>query len=171
MTRFKGFSDGKINITMVHAQFISEVVPMIGDLAELKVCLYCYYALAQKEGQYRYLMREDFVNNPELMEGLKSLSDNVESVLDSALDKALEHGFLLSKGILIDGRHASLYFMNTSKSKVMMDERTGSSRPRVAHASSGMQAHQSPVSSTVNGTANEWAPSPPNSTSTRADKT
>ena len=63
MTKFKGFSAGKPNTIAIHTQFVSEVVPMIDDLAELKICLFSYFALMQKEGQYRYLVQDDFAQN------------------------------------------------------------------------------------------------------------
>jgi|GEM_PF-90383 len=122
MTKFKGFAPGKINITMVHAQFISEVVPMIDDLAELKVCLFCYYALAQKQGEYRYLTRADFTGNRELMQGLALIEDKPELLLDEALNNAVNHGFLLAKSVQVDGQDEQLYFMNTVKSRQMIAE-------------------------------------------------
>lgn len=122
MTKFKGFPAGQTNTVTIHAQFISEVVPMIDDLAELKVCLFCYYALLQKEGQYRYLTRADFAGNVELMEGLRTVGENTETILDDALDKAVQHGFLLSKAILQDNNQQQLYFMNTEKSRAALRE-------------------------------------------------
>ena len=122
MTKFKGFTEGKINITMVHTQFISEIVPLIKDLAELKVCLFCYYALAQKEGDYRYLTREDFANNSELMQGLQAIHGYSDSTLDNALHKAVKHGFLLCKTVIFDQQDTQLYFMNTIKSRAMIDD-------------------------------------------------
>lgn len=120
MTRFKGFAPGKINITMVHAQFISELVPMIDDLAELKVCLFCYYALAQKQGQYRYLTHADFADNPELMQGLSNIGKNV---LDTALEQAVEHGFLLAGDVSLDNHQTKrLYFMNTAKGRIAIQQ-------------------------------------------------
>lgn len=122
MSKFKGFSAGQSNTISIHARFISEVVPMIDDLAELKVSLFCYFALTQKEGQYRYLTRADFAGNPELMQGLALIDDKTELLLNEALNKAVNHGFLLMKTVLIDGQEAQLYFMNTAKSKLMIQE-------------------------------------------------
>lgn len=122
MTRFNGFSAGQSNTISIHARFISEVVPMIDDLAELKVSLFSYFALTQKEGQYRYLTRADFANNSELMQGLALIEDKPELVLDEALNKAVNHGFLLMKTVQIDAKEAELYFMNTARSKVIIAE-------------------------------------------------
>ena len=123
MTKFKGFSAGKPNSINIHAQFISEVVPMIDDLAELKVCLFSYYALTQKEGQYRYLTHNDFADNAELMRGLESLNGNPETILLSALDKAVEHGFLLAGDVVMNtGQSKRLYFMNTARGRVAIQQ-------------------------------------------------
>lgn len=113
MTKFKGFPPGKPHSITIHAQFITQVVPMIDDLAELKVCLFCYYALPQKTGDYRYLTREDFANSDELMRGLEGIAEHTDSVLDAALEKAVEHGFLLRADIELDKGNQGLYFVNT----------------------------------------------------------
>ncbi len=122
MSKFIGFSAGQSNTISIHARFISEVVPMIDDIAELKICLFAYYALTQKEGQYRYLSRADFANNPELMQGLKIIEGYSDNLLDEALIKAVNHGFLLSKSVQVDNQDTQLYFMNTARSKVIIAE-------------------------------------------------
>lgn len=122
MTLFKGFPPGKPNTVSLHAQFITQVVPMIDDLAELKVCLFCYYALLQKEGEYRYLTREDFANSAELKKGLETVSEDTDSVLDSALEKAVEHGFLLAADVELDKGNQRLYFVNTAKGRTAIHQ-------------------------------------------------
>lgn len=112
MTTFKGFPSGKAQTVAIHSQFISEIVPQIDNLAELKLCLFCYYALLQKEGHYRYLCRSDFLSSAELMQGLGD-----EASLDTALALAVEHGFLLAADVLLDKGQERLYFVNTAKGR------------------------------------------------------
>ena len=50
MQRFNGFPPGKARTVAVPGQFFSELLPMIDDLAELKVTLYLFWALQQQEG-------------------------------------------------------------------------------------------------------------------------
>jgi len=122
MTIFKGFPPGKQNTISLHAQFITQLVPMIDDLAELKVCLFCYYALLQKEGEYRYLSHEDFANSAELKKGLETISEDTDSVLDSALEKAVEHAFLLCADVELEKSKQRLYFMNTAKGRTAIHQ-------------------------------------------------
>ncbi|GAB5493318.1 MAG: DnaD domain protein [Phototrophicaceae bacterium] len=123
MPKFKGFSAGKPNTIAIHAQFFSEVVPMIDDLAELKICLFSYFALMQKEGQYRYLIQDDFAQNTDLMRGLEELGDNPALVLDDALDKAVKDGFLLVGDITLDTQQTKrLYFMNTARGRLAIQQ-------------------------------------------------
>lgn len=122
MTKFKGFPPEQRNTVTLHAQFISEVVPMIDDLAELKVCLFCYYALLQKQGDYRYLTRDDFANSAEFMQGLEGIAEDVHAMLDMALAKAVEHGFLLCADVAIEKSTQRLYFVNTAKGRTAIQQ-------------------------------------------------
>lgn len=117
MTTFKGFPSGKAQTVAIHSQFISELVPQIDNLAELKLCLFCYYALLQKEGEYRYLRRGDLLSSAELMQGL-----GAEAVLDTALAQAVEHGFLLAADVLLDKGQERLYFVNTAKGRKAIEQ-------------------------------------------------
>jgi DNA replication protein len=117
MTTFKGFPSGKAQTVAIHSQFISELVPQIDNLAELKLCLFCYYALLQKEGHYRYLRREDLLRSAELMQGLGD-----EAVLDEALAQAVEHGFLLAAEVKLDKVNERLYFVNTAKGRSAIEQ-------------------------------------------------
>jgi DNA replication protein len=117
MTTFKGFPSGKAQTVAIHSQFISELVPQIENLAELKLCLFCYYALLQKEGHYRYLRRDDLLSSKELMQGLGD-----EAVLDTALAEAVEHGFLLAAEVSLEWGRERLYFVNTAKGRSAVEQ-------------------------------------------------
>ncbi|MGJ3237701.1 MAG: DnaD domain-containing protein [Anaerolineae bacterium] len=124
MTKFEGFSAGKPHTIPIHAQFISDVLPLIDDLAELKLCLFCYAALLQKSGEYRYLTRADLADNPELQASLHSAEPErpFADVLDEALARALEHGFLLAGTITIAQETRTLYLMNTAKGRIALQQ-------------------------------------------------
>ena len=114
MTAFKGFPAGKPNTVPVHTQFISELALQIDDLPTLKLCLFCYYALLQKEGRYRYLTRADFLSNEALLNALGGTTG-----LDDALSKATDGAFLLAETVSLDNTASqTLYFMNTPKGRM-----------------------------------------------------
>jgi DNA replication protein len=117
MTTFKGFPSGKAQTVAIHSQFISEVVPQIDNLAELKLCIFCYYALLQKEGHYRYLRRADLRSSQELMQGLGD-----EEALDTALALAVDHCFLLAIDVSLDKGKERLYFVNTAKGRTAIEQ-------------------------------------------------
>ena len=91
MNVFKGFpDDSKLSPTAFPALFFTELMPMIDDLAELKVVLYSFWALNQKEGLFRYLLREEY-DNAILLDGLKTARPDSEPLvtLENALAAAV----------------------------------------------------------------------------------
>src|SRR5436309_11568294 len=95
MRRFAGFPAGKSGSVYVPSRFFSELLPMIDDLAELKLTIYCFWALQQREGKYRYVRLRDMLEDRILMDGLAEESASVEQTLRGALDAATTRGTLL----------------------------------------------------------------------------
>ncbi len=93
---------------------------MIDDLAELKVTLFCFWALHQKEGRFRYLRSEDFYKDEALINGLLAIQPDapIEATLDEALRCALERGTLVCSSVLLDTGEETLYFVNTEKGRL-----------------------------------------------------
>jgi DnaD/phage-associated family protein len=117
MKKFEGFPPGKTRTTPLPSHFFSDLLPLIDDLAELKVTLFCFWALYQKEGDFRYLRRRDFLADDGLTRGLAAVDPNIapEKVLDSALARAVERGSLLCGTVALDSGTESLYFVNTPR--------------------------------------------------------
>ncbi|MEQ8672828.1 MAG: DnaD domain protein [Aggregatilineales bacterium] len=115
MTQFKGFSEGRTEMSQLPAEFFTELVPLIDDLAELKLMLFCFWALPQKEGKYRYLRRADFLDNQPLLDGLQAIdpAKSAQELLDQALNKALERGALLQATVTHESATETLFFVNT----------------------------------------------------------
>ena len=66
--KFKGFRPGKTMWASLPAPFFSELLPLVDDLAELKVLLFFFWAVPQLEGSYVYLRRMNFAHDPTLMQ-------------------------------------------------------------------------------------------------------
>ncbi|NWF69300.1 MAG: DnaD domain protein [Chloroflexi bacterium] len=115
MTRtFDGFPPGKTRHTQIPALFFSELLPQIDDLGELKVTLFCFWALHQKEGKFRFLRQHDFCADAALMSGLPLREGQTpETSLRAALARAVARGTLL-QGTAND---EALYFMNTAQGR------------------------------------------------------
>src|SRR6185436_14578145 len=120
MQKFDGFpDDSKLSPTAFPAQFYSELLPMIDDLAELKLTVFCFWALHQREGSSRYLLREDFYDDDALVAGLLAIDPvaTMDQMLTAALNRTLERGTLICAEVELDNGSETLYFMNSKKGR------------------------------------------------------
>jgi len=125
MQKFDGFPTGsKLSPTAFPALFFSDLLPMIDDLAELKVTLFCFWALHQKEGRFRYLRRDDFYNDAALKQGLLAAQPgaDLDTILDTALTRALERGTLICAKVALDSGEETLYFVNTERGRTAVQQ-------------------------------------------------
>lgn len=121
---FQGFSSRKQKTIPLYAEFFSNLLPLIDDLAELKVLLFCFRALQQKEGVYRYLLRRDFLSDDALLDGLAvcDAAQAPETILETALAKAVARGALLCAEISLASGTETLYFMNTARGRTAVQQ-------------------------------------------------
>lgn len=93
------------------ASFFSDFLPIIDDLAELKVTIFAQAALQQKEGDFRFLRFDEFADDEPLMRGLAVIDDSepVRHLLASALEKAVARGTLLIARIDMGGGTRRFY--------------------------------------------------------------
>jgi len=122
MQGFAGFPDGKQRLTPVPNLFFSDLLPAIDNLAELKVTLYAFWALGQREGEVRYLRLPDFMNDPVLLKAMGG--PNIQSGVDALLDgieRAVARGTFLQ--VSIDGADGrlELYFLNTERGRAAVE--------------------------------------------------
>lgn len=103
-------------MTGIPAPFFTDLLPLVDDLAELKVLLFCFWALPQKEGTHRYLRRQDFAGNQALMAGMAvTAPDNApDDILNAALERAVQRGALLAVEVSMTDASEMLYFANTA---------------------------------------------------------
>lgn len=114
---FPGFRPGKQPTFALYAQFISDLLPLIDDLGELKVTLYAMWAIQQRDGTYRYLLRRDFTANAGFMDGIGG-----EAGLNAGLDKAIERGSLLTAEVELGESPERLYFINTEMGRTAYEQ-------------------------------------------------
>ncbi|MBC7869501.1 MAG: DnaD domain protein [Chitinophagaceae bacterium] len=114
---FAGFSAEMWNeTTRLPSAFFTELLPLVDDLTELKVLLFCFWALPQKSGEFPYLRRSDFLHHAPLMAGLGTTES--ENVLDAALDRAVTQGILLCAEVADE----KLYFVNTPRGTLAIEQ-------------------------------------------------
>jgi DnaD/phage-associated family protein len=121
MKGFSGFPDGQLRLTQLPNLFFSDLLPIIDNLAELKVTLYAFWALGQKEGKVRYLRLADFLNDSEFLKGMGSTPTAAAEVAMDGIERAVSRGTFLHVDIeSADGR-MDLYFMNSEKGRAAVE--------------------------------------------------
>jgi DnaD/phage-associated family protein len=121
MKGFPGFPEGKQRFTSVPNLFFSDLLPIIDDLSELKVTLYVFWALTQKEGPVRYLRLVDFLNDPEFMKGMGPTSTLAAEAVTDGVERAVARGTLLHVSVGSASGVVDLYFMNTVKGRAAVE--------------------------------------------------
>lgn len=103
------------------ASFFSEVLPRIDDLAELKATLFSLAALQQKEGDYRFLRLEEFLDDERLMQGLAVIDDSLpaRTLLEGALERAIARGTLLLAELKINGAMKRCYTISDESGRAL----------------------------------------------------
>jgi DNA replication protein len=130
--KFAGFPPGKTEWTTIPTTFFSDLLPLVADVAELKVVLFFFWALPQLEGKFRYLRRHNFVSDVALMQGLAVTNPDVdpEATLDGALALAVEQAILLRADIPLKAKTETLYFLNTERGRTAIEQiKLGQWRP------------------------------------------
>ena len=100
MQGFAGFPDGMRRATPIPNLFFSDLLPLIDNMAELKVTLYAFWALGQREGAVRYLRLTDFMADPVLLKAMggPSIQSGVDEMLDG-IERALARGTFLKVAV------------------------------------------------------------------------
>jgi len=95
MRGFAGFSAGKQPTTAIPNLFFSDLLPLLDDLAELKVTLHLFWLIGRKQGALRYARLAELLKDEQLLSGLVTESAGGEEVLRGALERAVARGTLL----------------------------------------------------------------------------
>lgn len=104
-------------------QVFSELLPLIDNLAELKVTLHCYWHLSKGEGTVRFVRRRELLDDAALLDGLKrDPEDDPISALDTALERATARGTLFHVRAEPNGEKEDWYFANTPKGRAAVKQ-------------------------------------------------
>lgn len=121
MQGFSGFPDGNLRFISIPNLFFSDLLPIIDDLAELKVTLYAFWALTQKEGQVRYLRLVDFLSDTILMKGMGPTPTLAAEALNDGLERAVARGTFLHINLESADGKMDLYFINSTKGRAAVE--------------------------------------------------
>jgi DNA replication protein len=123
MKGFPGFPPGETQMVAFPEPVFSELLPLIDDLAELKVTLHCYWRLSRGRGSIRFVRRDDLLSDKVLLDGLKrDVGDDPTTALDKGLEKAVARGTLLHVRVERDGETKDWYFANTPKGRAAVHQ-------------------------------------------------
>ncbi|MCY3719888.1 MAG: DnaD domain protein [Anaerolineaceae bacterium] len=98
MRSFPGFREGLSRQTSLPESFFGELLPLIDDLAELQVILFCCRSLAQKDAPLRYLQRSELETDEHLLLALRQAAPGQvpADTLQRALERATRRRVLLA---------------------------------------------------------------------------
>lgn len=117
MCPFRGFPEGKVRLTPIPEPFFTEVLREMDDLHALKLLLYFFWRLHRMEGKFRYLAREDFLEDPSFMQLMGSSPQEAEATLDRALQACVSAGVLLKSTLALSQGDRDFYFLNSAKGR------------------------------------------------------
>lgn len=113
MTRqFEGFAHGQFGWLPLPPGFFSQWLPLIDDVDELKLTLFCLYALAQQpKHAVPYLRRRHLSheNSP--------MATWTEEQLEAALARCVVRGTLLVVEVVLQEQPELVYFINTPRGR------------------------------------------------------
>lgn len=118
---FSGFPAGKLRTTPVPNLFFSELLPTVDHLGELKLTLYSFWALAQKEGRFKYLRQSEIAADEIFMQSLDAEGHDAEEILADALERTVSRGTLLKAVLSFSDGEEALYFLNTPRGRAAID--------------------------------------------------
>ncbi len=114
MSTFSGIPEGRLTFTPIPNVVWSELLPLMDDLAEVKVTLHIFYLLSQKKCSPRYVTLPELQSDPTLMQSLEFKQEN----LRRGLARATAHGALLE----VNAASGAWYFFNTPESRKALEK-------------------------------------------------
>lgn len=101
----------------------TDLMPLIDDLAELKLTLHVLWRLSEQRGEIRYLQFDDLANDEVLLTSLRGTCRHADpdQVLRSTLVRAVGRGTLLRAKARRAGETQICYFANTAKGRAAVE--------------------------------------------------
>lgn len=121
MKGFAGFPEGKLRLTSIPNLFFSDLLPIIDDMNELKVTLYAFWALTQREGAVRYLRLVDFLDDETFMAGMSPNATAAAKAVEDGVERAIARGSFLNVTVESSDGQMGLYFLNTEKGRAAVE--------------------------------------------------
>jgi DNA replication protein len=121
MEGFPGFPAGKLTTTPVPNLFFSELLPLIDNVAELKVVLHLFWLIGKKRGALRYARLDELLHDRRLLDGLATAKQSGEPVLVDALERAVARGALLHTEVTRGRETEQWYMINSANGREVLE--------------------------------------------------
>jgi DnaD/phage-associated family protein len=122
MRGFAGFSAGRQPTTPIPNLFFSDLLPVIDDLAELKVTLHLFWLIGRKRGALRYARLAELLKDEQLLAGLGTESATGEQVLHGALERGVARGTLLHATVQRGEASEEWYMVNSPAGREVLNK-------------------------------------------------
>jgi DNA replication protein len=119
MRSFAGFPAGRLSLAALPDLLFSEWLPLIDDLAELKVSLHVLWVLGRRQSDSQCASLCELLADGLLLASLQSLEQPPEAELRRGLDRAVTRGTLLSLAGTRDSER--FYFVNSSRGRKLYE--------------------------------------------------
>ncbi len=116
MKQFSGFP-ARMQFTPVPNVFFSNLLPQIGDIAELKATLHIFRSLYGKRGYPRFTTFRELAGNASVVSSLREEEKSPDEALRNALAMAVERGTILHIVLEGDATTEDVYFLNTESDR------------------------------------------------------
>ncbi len=121
MQGFPGFPAGKLAVTPIPNLFFSELLPLIDNLAELKVTLHLFWLIGRKSGALRYARLDELLSDDRLLVGLAAPPASGEAILQDALERAVARGTLLHLTVHRGETTEEWYMVNSANGREVVE--------------------------------------------------
>ena len=119
---FPGFPAGRLKTVPLPALFFSEVLPLVDDLAELKVLLHIFWRLSGAGHPLKAVSWDELQGDPVLLRGLDLSAQDAGVLLRQAVEKASERGTLLRLKVRMrDDETKEWFFLNTETGRNLLN--------------------------------------------------
>lgn len=121
MRGFAGFPAGKLTTTPVPNLFFSELLPLVDNLAELKVILHLFWLIGKKRGALRYARLDELLRDRVLLAALATPKVSGEDVLRDALERAVARGAVLRTTVIRGDATEAWYMVNSANGREVLE--------------------------------------------------
>lgn len=120
MNTFSGFPSGRSRHTSLPDLFFSDLLPLIDNLAELKVALHVFWLLYHKKGAPKYVTLQELQGDGTLLRSLQGLARSPMEALRDGLQRGVARGTLLHLQGAADEQH--FYFVNSAQGRRALEQ-------------------------------------------------